>query len=212
MPISISGSGVITGASSFASNTIFSGTVGVAGAVNTSSNLLVSGTANVTQGLTTANSGIASLSLPIGAVLQQYTTQLTAASISLTGGGSLVQITSSNSTEIQPFTITPVGTNSKFICQAICFIDASTNLYHEQTGLFVGSTLLGASWLYRRVSGTEPLLHHTLGTYTASGSGSFTLSYRAYAYGASPTLRFGLNASVNPTPGVATLMITEIKT
>jgi hypothetical protein len=43
MPISISGSGVITGASSFASNTIFSGTVGVAGAVNTSSTLSVAG-------------------------------------------------------------------------------------------------------------------------------------------------------------------------
>ena len=47
MPISISGSGTITGASSFSSNTIFGGTVGVSGAVNTSSNLLVSGQANV---------------------------------------------------------------------------------------------------------------------------------------------------------------------
>ena len=47
MPISISGSGTITGASSFSSNTIFGGSVGVSGAVNTSSNLLVSGQANV---------------------------------------------------------------------------------------------------------------------------------------------------------------------
>jgi hypothetical protein len=58
MPISISGSGVITGASSFASNTIFGGTVGVAGAVNTSSSL------------TTASGGLAKSSFPSGLVIQ----------------------------------------------------------------------------------------------------------------------------------------------
>lgn len=58
MPISISGSGIITGASSFASNTIFSGTVGVAGAVNTSSSLSIAGALSTTGALT-ASSGIA---------------------------------------------------------------------------------------------------------------------------------------------------------
>jgi len=58
MPISISGSGVITGASSFASNTIFGGTVGVAGAVNTSSTLSIAGALSTTGALT-ASSGIA---------------------------------------------------------------------------------------------------------------------------------------------------------
>lgn len=187
MTIIINGSGTANGISYFSAPTTFGST------------------------LATASGGITNASLPVGSLLQQYTTQLTAANIALTGGGSLVLITSANSTEIQSFTITPSGTNSRFIFQIMSYADSTTISYHEQTGLFVGSSLLGSSWVYRRVSGTEPVFHGVLGTYTTSGSGSFTLSYRAYAYGASPTVYFAKNASISSIP-YSTLLVTEFKT
>ena len=185
--------------------TVIIGGTGTANGIST-----FSSPATFQSTLATASGGITNASLPVGSLLQQYTTQLTAANIVLTSG-SLVLITSSNSTEVQSFTITPVGTNSRFIFQMMSYADSTTISYHEQTGLFVGSSLLGSSWVYRRVSGTEPVFHGILGTYTTSGTGSFTLSYRAHTYGASPTIYFAKNATVASIP-YSTLLVSEFKT
>lgn len=135
MPISISGSGIITGASSFASNTIFGGTVGVTGAVNTSSNLLVSGTANVTQGLTTVSRGISNASVPSGSIIQILSTTKT----------SVFSTTSTSYTDVTGLTvsITPTSSSSKILVLASVSLGAgniltSARLVRDSTALSIG--------------------------------------------------------------------------
>lgn len=135
MPISISGSGTITGASSFSSNTIFGGSVGVSGAVNTSSNLLVSGQANVAQGLSTASGGITQGSMPAGSVLQVQSTTKT----------SVFSTTSTSYTDVTGLTvsITPTSSSSKILILVSVSLGAgniltSARLVRNSTALAVG--------------------------------------------------------------------------
>jgi len=85
MPITINGSGTITGASTLSSNVSVGGTLGVTGAVLASNTLSVTGAISGSNTLSTSSRGIDKASVPSGSILQVAWNGMTG-SYSGTGG------------------------------------------------------------------------------------------------------------------------------
>jgi hypothetical protein len=150
MPISISGSGIITGASSFASNTIFNGTVGVTGAVNTSSTLV------------TASRGISNASVPAGGVIQVVQTVKTDTWSSV--GTTWTDVTGLS------VSITPTSSTSKIL------IVASVALC-SQAFLSYLNLLRGSTNIAQPSAGSGQLLATgTTGAYASGGVEQYNIS------------------------------------
>lgn len=135
----------------------------------------VAGSGTVT--LPTTGGTIRTTTTP-GTVLQNYVTLVPQGALSTYVNAYTTQPVYATTNQYTTFTITPVGVNSKFIFKFKGNVDADggSTGSGEYICLFQGTTLLGVSYLYRRVSGSEPLSHVIYAPYTASGSNSFTIS------------------------------------
>jgi len=126
MPITINGSGTITGASAFSSNASFSGTLGVTGAISGSNTL------------STSSRGITTGSMPAGSILQVVQTAKTSTTSIAVSGNSWNEFDSAFRV-----TITPTLSSSRILLTA-CITGA------QNTGTvrykFQFSTNGGSSW------------------------------------------------------------------
>jgi hypothetical protein len=155
---------------------------------NTGTQLIAANGTVATSGLsgTIATSQIADSAITVPkigfskGIIQHYAQIITQGSVATYNGSYTDDITSGSSNEHSSYTITPVGNNSKFVffLRAVVDADGGSGGSGEYVSLFIGSTLIGSSYHYRRNSGSEPVQHSLIAPYTHTGSGSFTISLR----------------------------------
>ncbi|WP_396189702.1 hypothetical protein [Flavobacterium sp.] len=115
-----------------------------------------------------------------GVVLQQYLSYVPQGSLPTFNDTYSNAPTLANTSQYTTLLITPKKANSTFIIEFKGNIDADGGAAGsgEFVTLFVGSTLVGLSYQYRRTSGSEPVMHMALGSYTPGNATPFTLSLR----------------------------------
>ena len=149
-----------------------------------------------------------------GTVLQVVQTIPTPAQVAVTNSGAnyFVTFTTSNTALAFSGSITLSSASSKVLVQLKTNIDADTNTYAEYVLLFRSSTLLASDIVYRRVNGTEPIIHAINYLDSPATAGTVQYDIRFGAVNASPTLSF--NRSNSATGGAwaldTTLILTEI--
>jgi len=155
---------------------------------NTGTQLIAANGTVATSGLsgTIATSQIADSAITVPkigfskGIIQHYAQIITQGSVATYNETYVNDPTSGTTNEHSSYTITPVGNNSKFVffLRAVVDADGGNSGSGEYVTLFVGSTLIGSSYAYRRVSGSEPVQHSLIAPYTNTGSSSFTISLR----------------------------------
>jgi hypothetical protein len=113
-------------------------------------------------------------------IIQHYAQYITQGSVATYNDSYFNAPTSGTTNQHSSYTITPVGNNSKFVFNLVASVDADggSTGSGEFICLFVGTTLIGCSYAYRRVNGSETRVHKIIAPYTHTGSSSFTLSLR----------------------------------
>lgn len=115
-----------------------------------------------------------------GVVLQQYLSYVPQGSLPVFNDAYLNAPTLATTSQYTTLVVTPKKASSNFIIEFKGNLDSDGGAAGagEYVALYVGSTLIGLSYQYRRSNGSEPVQHVIMAPYTPGSLSPFTVSLR----------------------------------